>query len=249
MKNHIFILSLASFFSTVAVASEFEFELEPYLMASAIDGDAGVGRVTGADVAVGFDDILETLELAGMIHFEAHHSNGWGVMLDYGFMDLGQDISGPLGGVIEASVRQGVLEALVTRRYSIENGSIDYFAGIRWWDNDIEVKVDPSIISGSKTVSVDQDWVDPVIGVRWISGLTENWQLHLRGDVGGIGVGSDFTSTLIAGVRYDMGNSLDVDIQYKATWVDYEEGSVGEPGYFSYDTVTHGPVLGVNFNF
>ena len=233
----------------MAMASEFEFELEPYLMASSIDGDVGVGRVTGADVAVDFGDILETLELGGMIHFEAHHSNGWGVMLDYGFMDLGEDIAGPLGGVIEASARQAVLEALVAKRFTLENGVIDYFAGIRWWDNDIEVRVDPSIIPGSKTISVDQDWVDPVVGVRWISGLADNWQLHLRGDVGGFGVGSDFTSTVIAGVRYEISNAMDLDIQYKATWVDYEEGSVGQPGYFSYDTLTHGPVIGVNFNF
>ena len=34
-------------------------------------------------------------------------------------------------------------------------------------------------------------------------------------------------------------------MQYKATVVDYEGGTKGEPGYLAYDTVTHGPMLGL----
>lgn len=249
MKNIILMCSFLVSLPGAAWASEFKFELEPYLMLSSIDGDTGVGRVTGTDVDVDFDDILETLELGGMVHFEAHHRNGWGVILDYSFVDLGEDISGPLGGILEASVRQGVLEALVAKRVTVEGGIVDYFAGIRWWDNDIELKVDPAFVPGSTTLSVDQDWVDPVIGARWITGLSERWQFHLRGDVGGFGVGSDFTSTVITGVRYEISSLLDVDVQYKATWVDYEEGTAGQPDSFRYDTVTHGPIVGVNFKF
>ena len=38
-------------------------------------------------------------------------------------------------------------------------------------------------------------------------------------------------------------------MQYKATWVDYENGTPGQAGYFAYDTVTYGPLMGVIFNF
>jgi hypothetical protein len=54
-----------------------------------LKGDASVGRATGAAVDVDFDQFLENLELAAMLHFEAHHKNGWGLFFAYGFMDLG----------------------------------------------------------------------------------------------------------------------------------------------------------------
>jgi hypothetical protein len=46
-----------------------------------------------------------------------------------------------------------------------------------------------------------------------------------------------------------MSRSVDLDLQYKATWVDYKNGSRGSPGFFQYDTVTHGPVIGFVFKF
>ncbi len=169
--------------------------------------------------------------------------------LDYGFMELSAEISGPLGGVLDAKVRQGVLEALLVRRVSSGNGHIDYLAGIRWWDNDIDVTVDPAVLPGTPSSSVEEDWVDMVIGVRWTNLLDDRWRLNLRGDVGDLGLESDFTSALAVGFHYQMTQSMDLDLQYKATWVDFESGTPGQPGYFKYDTVTHGPIIGVVFNF
>ena len=77
--------------------------------------------------------------------------------LDYGFMELSAEISGPLGGVLDAKVRQGVLEALLVRHVSSGNGHIDYLAGIRWWDNDIDVTVDPAVLPGTPSSSVEED--------------------------------------------------------------------------------------------
>ena len=47
---------------------EWSFLIQPYLLGTNIDGEASVGRLSGAEVDVDFDDILETLELGGMIH-------------------------------------------------------------------------------------------------------------------------------------------------------------------------------------
>ena len=247
-----------AFISTIALlllsasanAEDWSFQFEPYALASSIEGDASVGRATGVDVDVDMSDILEVLEMAFMGHFEAHHSNGWGVALDYGFMDLGADISGPRGGVVDAKVRQGVFEALLVRQsQSSGKGNLEYLAGIRWWDNDIDVEIDPAVLPGTAAFKIDEDWVDLVLGVRWSNPINDNWTFKLRGDIGGFGVTSDFTSAVSAGFHYQMTESIDLDLQYKATWVDFETGSSGQPGYFQYDTVTHGPLIGVIFNF
>jgi len=76
--------------------------------------------------------------------------------------------------------------------------------------------------------------------------------LFSGGDIGA--GGADITYGASAGVIYTINDLMDVDVKYKATWVDYEEGEKG-PGtlfnsdYFSYDTVTHALILGLNFKF
>jgi hypothetical protein len=231
------------------IAADWNFELEPYLMATTISGDASVGRVTGVDVDVDLSDILETLELAGMLHFEAHSDNGWGVTVDYGFMKLSADLSGARGGVVDTDVRQGVLETLLVRRSELSRGRLDVIGGFRWWDNDLDIALDAAVLPGTTAVEVEEDWLDLVIGLRWTSALNEQWRMQLRGDIGGLGLESDFTSTFAASFRYSLSESVDLDLQYKATWVNYESGSRGNPGYFQYDTVTHGPIIGAIFYF
>ncbi len=235
--------------SGVAKQKNWSFDLEPYLMATNIEGSASVGRATGVDVDIEFSDILETLNMAAMIHFEAHHKSGWGVWLDYGFMDLSQDTTGPVGGVASTDLRQGVLEAFALYRQELTQGKIDYIAGIRWWDNDIDATIDSAIFPGSRSIKVRADWLDAVIGARWTHYINENWHFRLRGDIGGLGLSSDFTGTASVGIIYVINDLMDIDFTYKATWVDYEEGTRSTPDYFEYDTVTHGPILGLNFKF
>lgn len=239
-------------YSQVAIATErddWEFMIEGYAMGSNIEGDAGVGRIVGAPVDIDFDTILENLELAGMVHAEGFYQNKWGIIVDYGFMKLASDSSLPLGGVLDVDVRQGVLELFLSRRWSLQKGYVDLYGGIRWWDNEVAIDIYPAILPGSISSEIEEDWVDPVLGVRWFHPLSEKWTLSLRGDVGGFGVASDSTWLVSAGAQYKFNQSWKLDLKYKALWVDYEDGTPGERGYFAYDTVTHGPVIGVIYNF
>ncbi len=247
--RQIFITALCALVTLPAMADEWTFSVEPYILAANIQGDASIGRVTGAEVDVNFSTILENLDMAAMIHFEAHSGNGWGFALDYGFMDLSDDIFGERGGIVDARVRQGTLEGLLIRQSSNEAMGLEYFAGFRWWDNDINVAFDPAILPGTPERKVDASWVDLLVGVRWTRDLSERWQMQLRGDVGGFGIESDFTSALSASFLYRFSQRFSLDLQYKGLWVDYEEGKSGQPGYFSYDTVTHGPIVGLKIEF
>ncbi len=256
MKNS-FILLIILLFPTIIFAAEpgttdqksWSFDLEPYLMATSIAGIASVGRVTGVDVDVEFSDILETLNIAAMIHFEAHHESGWGIWLDYGFMDLSQDTAGPVGGVASTDIRQGVFEAFALYRQELTQGKIDYIAGVRLWKNNIDATVDAAMFPGSQSIKIRADWLDAVVGARWIHYLNDTWQFRLRGDIGGLGLASNFTGTASVGIIYVINDLMDIDLTYKATWVDYEEGTKHTTDYFEYDTVTHGPILGLNFKW
>lgn len=238
------------FISTKTLADEWKYQLEPYVMITSIKGEASIGRITGAEVDVDFDTILDNLESAAMLHFEAHHVSGWGLAFDYGYMDLGGKIRNNNGSYANVEVRQGVLEALGVYRQKLSNGTLDYFAGIRWWDNDLEVDIQISALPGDGLKrEVKAGWVDPVVGVRWLSDINKNWTFQAQADVGGFGVESEFTSSIAAGVQYKMSDSMTLNMKYKGTWVDFEEGEAGDKDYFQYDTITHGPVIGLIFNF
>jgi len=60
---------------------------------------------------------------------------------------------------------------------------------------------------------------------------------------------ADFTAAGDVGFRYKLGESTELDLRYKALVVDYETGTPGQPGYFKYDTTTHGPIVGLIFKF
>ena len=75
------------------------------------------------------------------------------------------------------------------------------------------------------------------------------WSLALRADVGGFGIESDFTSAVGTSLFYGFKSNLSLEFGYRATWVDFEDGTRQMPGYFAYDTVTHGPLVGFVIGF
>jgi hypothetical protein len=177
-----------------------------------------------------------------------------------------------LGGDIEADYTQAIVELggayeLWAQGTAHEAGytAFDVLAGGRYWHQDVSISgdlnatlaIDPGLsgltISGSRAIarSGAVNWVDPFIGARLRHELTSGQELMLRGDLGGFGVGSDFTWQVLATVNSKIcafqGLNLDAYLGYRALSVDYAQGS-GMKRY-EYDVVQHGPVLGVTAHF
>lgn len=222
---------------------KWDFVIAPFALLPNITGDGSVGALEDAGVDIDTGDILESLDLGAMIQFEAVHESGYGAIVAYNFMDLGGEATGPWGTTsVEADIYQGIFEGFATYRLKMERGSLDFYGGIRWWDMDIDVYV-----SEVQKVNNGEDWVDPVIGLRWMPQVADNWRLILKGDMGGFGVASDFTWNLQGGVAWDATEYLSLVFQYRALSVDYSSGTVGAPDRFAYDTITHGPLFGLAF--
>ena len=75
--------------------------------------------------------------------------------------------------------------------------------------------------------------------------------MSLRGDVGGFGVGSDFSWQAIAAYAWDFARYNNVTFSgvlgYRALYVDYAQRS-GRQRYES-DMLQHGPVVGISARF
>jgi hypothetical protein len=231
-----------------ARSEDWNFVVAPYLLVPSISGDASLGRIDDAEVDISGSDILSSLELGAMLQVEARHSSGYGVMLNYAFMDLSKDFSGPRGFTnVDTDIFQGTLEGFGTYRFEYTGGTVDLYGGARWWH--IGLDVDASTPFGSRGYSRNEDWVDPVIGVRWAPRLSEAFRLLIQGDVGGFGAASDFTWCAQAGILWDASATTSVALLYKALGVDYQTGTRGTPSFFEYDTITQGPLLGLVFRF
>ena len=245
MRQALFLLLLLFVLSAHAQsADDWKYSIEPYLLGASINGDATLGRAAGVPVDVSTEQILENLETAFMLNFEARFDNGWGFILDYGLMDLGADTTVGFGGVVSASVRQAITEVIATRRLDVAAGRLELLGGVRWWDNRVRGSFDPSVGNGSLSAEINEDWVDPFVGLRWTRGLSDRWQIRLRGDVGGFGVGSDFSWNANAALFFRMSERMFLDLGYRALYVDYANDKPSDEGAFAYDTTTHGPILG-----
>jgi hypothetical protein len=243
----------------VSSQNEWDFQFQLYALAAWIYGDTemgydskliGEGSTAPLTVDVGPDDIIKNLDLGAMAHFEAHHYSGWGIWLDYAFMDLGKD-NKFIGENAELSsdsgVFQGILEAFATYRTPMKLGYIDYIGGVRWWHNKFDLSLSGRRVHNSWSRTVD--WCDPIIGAVWVAPINDSWSFRLRGDIGGFGLASDFTAVVEMGALYDINENWQVDMRLKSLWVDYEEGRTGTAERFTYSTVNYGPVLGITYRF
>lgn len=186
--------------------------------------------------------------------------------------DRGRTRTGPLGtqvdldGTLDLELETTWFEAMAGYRFyestfgqDYRNGiSIDAFGGARVSSVGIDQTLttltsialpNGTVLESGQTRSLDdsQVWVEPFVGLRTNLRLGENWELLLRGDVGGFGVSdSDFSWQVVAGVGYRWyydAWSLGLFGGYRALGQDYSDGE------FVWDVVTHGPILGFSINF
>ena len=89
-----------------------------------------------------------------------------------------------------------------------------------------------------------EDWTDPIIGVRYFYDFGNKWMISARGDIGGFGLGSDFTWNVLALVHFQPWEYVSIVAGYRAMDQDYEDGSGASR--FAYDMRLAGPIAGVN---
>ncbi|MEZ9291174.1 hypothetical protein AB4251_19170 [Vibrio lentus] len=229
--------------SSETSTKKWQHSIEIYAQALNIRGNSTIGGLPPTDVDVDPEFIMDNIDMGAMLRLEGVYDNQWGYYVDYSYMKLSGSaglVQGVSNDILKGSIdiRQGVLEVKGFKRYQYDLGNIDYMAGIRWWDNDIDTRLYKPGGVTDITKSLDEDWIDYLIGVRWTKELNKSWTVHTSLDMG-LGSNTDFTSSLLTGVRYQINDWSDLNLAYKSTWVDYEN-----KGTFEYDTATQGFLVG-----
>jgi hypothetical protein len=221
---------------------DWEFELAPfYLWALSIDGDMGIRGKT-ASVGVEFSDIWDNLQGVFTVRFNAMYRKKFGLLFDYNYLDLGKE---KLTDVVNAEVefKAQILNLAGTYRVVDNNHILDAVAGIRYtiMDAGIDLKNIGQSLNG------DEDWVDPIVGLRYAYQINDKWALRLYGDIGGFGVSSDFTWQGLGMIDFQPWKNVAFVAGYRGIGTDYESGSGTDT--FTYDAVVHGPVIGLDIRW
>ncbi|MET1411811.1 hypothetical protein ABVF61_06060 [Roseibium sp. HPY-6] len=232
------------------VEKRWKFIVAPYLIAPTIQGHTEIGRLPATELDVSPSNIFKNLKFGGMGHFEVLYDDRFGAVFDIAYMDLGDDRTFPaVGGSVNAGFKQLISELFFGYRfYRSERAWAEAYAGARVWYNQIDVSA--SVPGNSFSTTLDEAWADPVIGLRGQVFLNDKWSLYGTGNIGGFNFGfaSDFTWGAQGGVGYHFNDSVALQLHYKATAVDFDNDKSGIRN-FQYDTITHGPLVGLVFNF
>lgn len=140
--------------------------------------------------------------------------------------------------------------------------SIDVLAGARYWYLKTEIALNVTATVSLPALGLSRtgggrvdatntiDWWDPYVGVRVRQQRGPGRELVLRGDIGGFGVGSDFTWQLEGLYNVDtrlFGYDVTAQLGYRALYADYEQGSGSNT--VGFDWLWHGPTLGLKFSW
>jgi opacity protein-like surface antigen len=210
-----------------------------YGWAQSLEGDVTV-RGNTVPVDLDFGDLLENLDMAfmGMVAVERGR---WGFQLDLNYAAVNETLPTPFGIIapsIDFEMDQWMANSLIS--YGVlrdESTTLDVLAGARLNSIQIDLGVNNATLSG------DQTWVDPIVGLRFQRMLSPSFFFRFVGDIGGFGASSDFTWQAMAGLGWKFSENGSALIGYRSIDTDYEQGN------FAYDINAHGPVLGLEFTF
>jgi len=239
-------------------------QVTPFLWAASLSGKISpFQRGSTVDVDKSFSDVMEHLNVGGFLNIRARHQrfvlSGNMMYVDTSdaqargplsaFQIPGLGITIPSGASIDAKVDTTQFMATLLGGYRVLDRpefTLDMLGGVRFWhiSNSIAVTTHhPSTGRHSASYSENFGWIDPLVGTRVFFPLTDNWSFQSEADLGGFGVGSDLTWSVLASATYTFTDTLSASAGYKALKVNYDNHR------HVYDTLLSGPVIGVTWRF
>ena len=218
--------------------------LSPYIWFSGLGGEV-TGPHGGESFSADFGDIFGTMKLSFMGLAEARRGK-FSLLTDIMYLNLQQGVPVPgLGAYSGGRARTQSVEVSAIGLYTVTEGStgrVELGGGIRGWWFDTELKLDPGALPG-KTQNASTAWVDPVIAARGVLRLNDRLSLTAYGDVGGFGVGSEFTWQTFATLDYKVAENATVSAGFRYIHIDYQKGR----NDISLDMA--GPIIGASIRF
>ena len=231
---------------TAHVGEGWDYVIAPYIWLMGADGDVSIGT-TAAHGAPDFGDLVDSIEGGGMGYFSARKGK-WGGYVDVTGIELSTPGAvGAVAATIDTTmgfVEVGVLYRVDESYWGADGDAVstDFFFGGRYLSLESDIK-----LAGGGHVLGFQDWFDPICGATYNRDFTKKFTVSTSGDVGGIGIGSDFTWSFEVMGGYRVSPRSNLWFGYRYLNIDYDDGFGASR--FTFDVAIYGPVLGASFHF
>lgn len=249
-------------------SKDWEFIVIPYGWFTSISEDIVVNG-QGAEGHATFIDLLEHLDIAGMLYGEVWWKGKFGIFADtiYSKLALNKDVTLRRLGSISAGLQTTFFIQEFGGLYRIGTWPVgspynqfvqrskpsltfNILAGGRYWHlkNELDVRGPSGILSAE--IDQSQNWFDFIVGGRARLEFYKKLFLELTTDIGGfdISFSSKFSWNVLAVVGYELSwHRITPLIGFRALYDNYANGS----GNTRFDSKMwmYGPALGVAFKF
>ncbi|WP_170406973.1 outer membrane beta-barrel protein [Ruegeria arenilitoris] len=225
-----------------AQESDWSFDATIYLFAAETKTsmDTRFGEV---ESTLSFSDALSDLDFAFMGAFSACNGR-WSILADYMYTDLSTSdgTPGPVFSGVNTTATTQILNGYVAYRvYEADDVKLDAAAGFRWFGTKTTFVLDPGVAS-ERSTSVDDNWIDPVIGARAQFRMSDRWAGTAFVDYGGFSSGNETWQVLLT-ADYALNDRWLLRGGYRYITVDHKID--GNDFRFSQS----GPVFGATYQF
>lgn len=223
--------------------SPWRFRLAPYGWLTSTSGTIGAGPLS-ADAGLSSSSILSHLQFGAMLDAEIAYDR-WSFENDliYARFTSSKDTPGNNYGQLQGTLYELFWTSYLGYRViRTERFWADVQAGFRMASMGLNLELTPGTRPGISRYW-SRTWIDPVIGLRTRTNITDWLFIPLRGDIGGFGANSELTWQAFGGVGFQISRWAAVVAGYRTLGYDYDQAN------FEYNVNTHGPLLGLEFTF
>jgi hypothetical protein len=224
--------------------SGWQHSVDVYILFSEVNGTVGIGPIE-TEMDVSFSELIENLD-GGFLASYRGETDRFAFGADLIWLRLNKEGTTD-SGLLSAGMTMNQLIVELHGMYRLIE-QVEVYAGVRYWYIDTDITATGEFEGGStSTVSLTENWVDPIVGVRGVLPLSSKVRLIARGDIGGFGIGSDFAWHLSGHVQWRLGGLVSAIGGYRIIDAKYESGTGSD--FFLMDVTVQGPMAGVTFSF
>lgn len=246
-KRLVAALSLALLWPSVSAQAQeadsgWDHLLVIYLLGPTLDGTVGLGPID-SEIDIDPSTVFDNLDM-GFLGGWVSEKDKWGYMVDIVYMDLSADFK--LAG--------DRVDGKLTNQQFIGNAAALYrladnwqlLGGVNYNDLTMKLRLDSPLPPEPRRAKQSESWADPIIGLRYVTPISERWNFTGLGFVGG-GVDADLTWSLNGHFDFEMTERTSLMLGYRYISFDYESGQGRDR--FKFDMVEHGFAAGFMFRF
>ena len=219
-----------------STSDKWQVTVVPYLMAAGLNGTVGA-RGFDTNINASVSDVLSHLEF-GAMGIVAARKGAWVIGADVVYVELSATAERPPANV---DFDQTALAFYGARSLG---SAVEARFGLRI--NRLEGQLDFTHSVGVVTKEAEW-WVDPIVGLLVRSPDGRRAQFRLYTEIGGFGAGSEVAWQVFPNAGIRLTERLGFEFGYRALGTDYESGEEGD--HFVWDTVMHGPAVGLTIRF